>query len=187
MAEATALAGTDGLEGVTIGRLADATGLSKSGVTRHFPTKEHLQLQTLSHAVDVFTRVVWEPVADRRPGLDRLLALCEAWTDYLAGDVFPGGCLLTGASAEFDAREGPVRDAVRAALQRWLAVLAGEARTAIRTGELDPGTYAEALAYELNALALAANQARQLLDDDDAPRRSLALMRRAVLSSRTAA
>ena len=184
VAEATTIAGMDGLEGVTLGRLAGAAGLSKSGVVRHFAGKQELQLETLAHALEVFRHAVWDPVADRRPGLERLLAICDAWTQYLAGDVFPGGCFLAAASAEFDAREGPVRDAVQDALRRWLGVLAADARTAIDAVELDVSTDADTLAYELYALALAANQARQLLDDAAAPSRSRELMRDAVLSHR---
>ena len=175
---ATAMASTDGLEGVTVGRLADAAGLSKSGVTRHFATKEELQLRALAHAVELFTTDVWAPAADRRAGRERLLAICAAWTAHLAGDTFPGGCFITAASAEFDGRAGPVRDAIQSALERWLRVLRREAETAVEQGELPPDTDPAELAYQLNALALAANQARQLLGDDDAPARSLELMRR---------
>ncbi|HEU4658248.1 MAG TPA: TetR/AcrR family transcriptional regulator [Capillimicrobium sp.] len=180
--EATAMASVEGLEGVTIGRLADATGLSKSGVTRHFPTKEELQLEALAHALDLFVQAVWVPAATRPAGLERLLAVCEHWCGYLAGDVFPGGCFLTAAAAEFDGREGRVRDAVRDGLERWLGVLAGEVRAAVDAGELEPGTDPAGLAYEILAFALAANQARQLLGDEQAPARSLALMRRSVLA-----
>ena len=182
VARATAMASTDGLEGVTVGRLADAAGLSKSGVTRHFPAKEQLQLAALTHALDLFVRDVWGPVARLPSGRDRLLAICQAWTGHLAGETFPGGCFLTAASAEFDGRGGPVRDAIQAAMRRWLGTLRREAEAAIAAGDLAPDTDPAELAYELNALALAANQARQLLGDDDAPARSLELMRRAVLA-----
>ena len=181
---ATHMASTEGLEGLTVGRVAEAASLSKSGVTRHFPTKEQLQLSAFSYAVELFTEDVWAPVASQPPGLPRLLALCEAWMDHLAGETFPGGCFLTAASAEFDGRSGPVRDAVAATLERWLGVLAGEARIAIEAGDLAPETDAGALAYQLNALALMANQARQLLGDDDAPARSLVLMRAAIDAAR---
>lgn len=181
---ATAMASVEGLEGVTIGRVADAAGLSKSGVTRHFATKEELQLEALSHALELFAADVWAPVAQLPAGLERLLAICRRWTEHLAGDTFPGGCFITAASAEFDGREGPVRDAIQAAVKRWLRLLAGEVRAAIAAGDLAPETDADLLAYEINALALAANQARQLLGDERAPERSLGLMRRAVLARR---
>ena len=171
------MASTDGLEGVTVGRLAGAAGLSKSGVTRHFATKEELQLETFRHAIGVFRARVWDPVADRPAGLDRLRALCAVWMDHLAGDDFPGGCFLSAASTEFDGRDGPVRDEVASALDLWLRVLGGEVRAAVANGELRPDTDPALVAYELNALAVAANQARQLLGDEAAPSRSLALMR----------
>ena len=182
VAEATSIACTDGLEGVTVGRLAGAAGLSKSGVTRHFATKERLQLETFDHAIGLFRQTVWDPVADMPPGLARLEAICANWAGYLS--EFPGGCFLTAASAEFDGREGPVRDAIKAALERWLRVLAHEIDVAIAAGELAKATDARELAYEINALAVGANQARQLLGDLDAPQRSLALMRRAIEARR---
>lgn len=182
---ATMMASVEGLEGVTIGRLADAAGVSKSGVTRHFATKEELQLQALEHALELFARDVWEPVAELPAGLARLEVICERWTAHLAGETFPGGCFVTAAAAEFDGRRGPVRDAVAAGLDRWLRVLRGEARAAVAAGDLRADTDVVALAYEINALALAANQARQLFGDDDAPERSLALMRRALDARRS--
>lgn len=178
------MASTDGLEGLTVGRVAEAASLSKSGVTRHFPTKEQLQLSAFSYAVDLFTEDVWGPVAGEERGLPRLLALCASWMEHLAGDTFPGGCFLTAASMEFDGRSGPVRDAIAATLERWLGVLAGEARAAVEAGDLRADTDTRELAYQLNALALMANQARQLLGDDDAPARSLELMRATIDAQR---
>jgi len=151
-------------------------------VTRHFPSKQQLQLEALAHALERFTELVWIPAADRRPGLERLLALCDAWIHYLAGDSFPGGCFLTAASSEFDGREGPVRDAIRAALERWLGVLGREVEQAVADGDLSADVDPRALAFELNALAVGTNQAVQLLGDQVAPSRGRALMRRAVLS-----
>lgn len=174
--EASDLASTDGLEGMSLGRLGDAAGVSKSGVVRHFPSKEALQLRTLDHAVERFTRVVWEPAANRDPGLDRLRALCDAWCDYLAGDTFPGGCFISAVSAEFGGRSGAVRDAIAAQQKRWLRVLAAEAQLALQAEELSADTDPATLAFQLNALAVGANQCRQLLDDQDAPERSRRLM-----------
>jgi AcrR family transcriptional regulator len=169
------LASLEGLEGVSIGRLARETGMSKSGVVRHFETKEELQLQTVA-ATERFREAAWETVAQQPPGRRRLVAACTSWMTYLAGDVFPGGCFLTAAATEFDGRPGPVRAAVAAALATWLGALERDARIAVDAGELAPDTDPRALVYELNALALAANQARQLFDDDEAPARSLRLM-----------
>jgi AcrR family transcriptional regulator len=181
---ASDMASTDGLEGVTLGRLAEAAKLSKSGITRHFASKRELQLCTLEHALDRFAADVWRPAAERPPGLERLLAICHAWTEFLAGDGSPGGCFMTAASAEFDGRPGPVRDAIAAALRRWLGVLTREAQAAIDRGQLAPETDPTTLAFQLNALAMAANQARQLLGDQTAPERSRRLMTELIDSCR---
>ena len=93
--------------------------------------------------------------------------MCEAWAAYLDGDVFPGGCFLTAASFEFDGRSGPVRDAIESAMDLWLRVLARDARTAVENGDLPPGTDPEQVAFELNALAVGANQSRQLQGAED--------------------
>ena len=167
----------EGLEGVTIGRLAGDLEMSKSGVLGHFGTKEALQLATLEAALERFRHEVWEKVDGVEPGLPRLLALCDAWTSYLARDVFPGGCFLTAAAAEFDGRSGPVRDAVADALRLWYRVLEAEVRTAVEAGDLPPDTDPRALALQLNALAMGANQARQLLGDRSATRTARKLMR----------
>ena len=174
---AVQVSSVEGLEGVTIGRLAGDLAMSKSGVIGHFGTKEALQLATLEEALGVFRREVWERVSDVDSGLPRLLALCDAWTSYLEREVFPGGCFLTAAAAEFDGREGPVRDAVADALALWYRVLDAEVRTAIEAGDLPAGTEPAAIALQLNALAMAANQAFQLLGDREALATARRLMR----------
>ncbi|MBI5105492.1 MAG: TetR/AcrR family transcriptional regulator [Solirubrobacterales bacterium] len=169
------VASTEGLEGVTFGRLATDLEMSKAGVVGHFGTKEALQLAALERASEVFTKEVWEPAAAAAPGRARLVAIAEAWTSYLRRRVFPGGCFLTAASCEFDDREGPVRDAVAAAWRRWHDVLVREARA---DPELAPR--AEQIAFDFLAMAQGANQALQLLGDETAPRRALDGMRRAL-------
>jgi AcrR family transcriptional regulator len=155
----------DGLEGLTIGRLAGDVGMSKSGLIRHFGSKQGLQMAALEAAIEIFTREVWEPAATARPGLARLRAICATWFSYLERDVLPGGCFLTAAASEFDGRGGPVADATRAAWARWLRVLAGEARAAIDAGELAPDEDPAQIAFELNAIAMGLNNARQLHRD----------------------
>lgn len=162
------LASTDGLEGITIGRLAGDLTMSKAGVIGHFGTKEALQLAAVDAAVARFTRAVWQPVARMPPGLTRLRALCAAWHDYLEGDLFPGGCFLSAASFEFDDREGPVRDRIAAALEQWRAALRADAQAAIDAGELPGEDDADQLAFELQAYGLAATQARRLDRDEHA-------------------
>jgi len=165
-----------GLEGVTIGNLAAELGMSKSGLIGHFGSKERLQLAALDHATTIFTREVWEPVQDRPAGKARLLALCDAWLSYLRRDVFPGGCFLTTASVEFDARPGPVREAVAAHMWRWLRVLEAEVAAARAAGEIPADVEPADAAFALNAVAIGANCTFQLHRD----RRTLARARRAM-------
>lgn len=174
VARGAAIASVDGLEGLTIGRLAADLGMSKSGVLGHFGTKEELQLAALDGAAATFTRLVWEPAADARPGIERLRALCSEWQRYLetAREAFPGGCLFTTASVEFDARGGRVRDAVARFMTIWQRRLEREIRTAVAAGELPPDTDAEQTAFELTGIHLALNQAVQLFRDPGAGERA---------------
>jgi AcrR family transcriptional regulator len=171
------LASAEGLEGLTIGRLAEELRMSKAGVLGHFGTKEELQLAALRNAVGIFTREVWEPAAGAAPGRPRLLAIGDRWLSYLERDVFPGGCFVTAASCEFDDRPGRVRDALAARQAQWLGVLAGEARTAVRNGELPRGADPDDVAFTLNAIAMGVNQSRRLLGDPDATARGWRAMR----------
>jgi AcrR family transcriptional regulator len=164
--EAVDVASTDGLEGLTIGTLADRVGMSKSGLIRHFGSKEGLQLAALEAAIARFTAEVWEPVAEQPPGLTRLRATCASWISYLERGVFPGGCFLSSASLEFDDRPGPVRDEVAAAMSRWLGILARDAEIARVAGELPAGTDPEQIAFELNAIFMGTNWAARLLRDE---------------------
>jgi AcrR family transcriptional regulator len=166
------LGSLEGLEGLTIGRLAGDVGMSKSGLIRHFGSKEGLQLAALQAAIELFQREIWEPVADEPPGLVRLRAMCEAWLSYLERDVLPGGCFLTAAASEFDGRGGPVRDATRKAWARWLRTIEGEVRTAIEAGELPADTDPEQVAFELNGIVMGLNNALQLHGDREAPARA---------------
>ncbi len=178
------LSSVEGLEGLTIGRLAGEVGMSKAGVIGHFGSKEALQLETLRAAIAVFTREVWQPSAHLERGMPRLLGICDAWISYLERGVFPGGCFLTAASTEFDGRPGPVHDAVADALRLWLDVLAAEARAAKRAGELPRGTDPAGVAFQLNALAMGTNQAIQLHRDPRAGARGKAAMRALLGASR---
>jgi AcrR family transcriptional regulator len=169
VARAVDLASVEGLEGLTIGRLAGDMQMSKAGVIGHFGTKEELQLQALRAANAVFRREVWDPNAHRKPGLPRLLAICDAWIGYLERRVFPGGCFITAASCEFDGRPGRVREAVRNSVLLWRRVLEDEVRAAQAAGDLPKRTDPALVAFQISAIALATNQAIQLLGDDRGP------------------
>lgn len=155
-------ASIDGLEGLTIGRLADEVSMSKSGLHGMFGSKEELQTAAFERGVEDFTREVWEPVSGRDPGLPRLLALIDRWIAYHRRRALPGGCLVTTATIEFDARPGPLRDAVAAARRRMHAALAADVRTAVEAGDVPAGTDPADAAFTLYALASAASQAIQL-------------------------
>ena len=173
-------ASVDGLEGLTIGGLAGEVEMRKSSVFSLFGSKEELQLAALEAAVEQFREEVWGPAADRSPGLERLLVLCESWLSYHEREVMPGGCFLTTATIEYDARPGPLHDAVAATMRQWLATLQREATVAIEAGELPAYTDPADLAFELNALAAAASYGFQLSRDRNVFDRARRSMRRAL-------
>jgi AcrR family transcriptional regulator len=162
---AVAFASIVGLEGLTIGRLAEQLGMSKSGLVGRFGSKEELQLAALERAVDIFRAAVFAPAAAHPQGLRRLNAICDAWIEYLGDPPFPGGCFLTTASVEFDARSGTVNEAVQRVMNRWIRVLEREARAAIENGDLPEAADPQEIAFSINALAIGTNCQYQLLHD----------------------
>ena len=174
------LASVEGLEGITIGRLAGELGTSKSGLIGRFGDKEAMQRAVLAAAVERFTDAVWRPAAAAEPGLPRLEAIVDAWIAHLRDGVFPGGCFVTTASVEYDARPGPLRDDVAAAVERWLAVLEAEARRAHEAGDLPAGRDPADVAFELHSLASGGSVAGRLTGDHAALDRTRAAMRRAI-------
>lgn len=181
--EVVADASLEGLDGVTIGRLASRLGMSKAGLIGPFGNKEQLQLAALERASEKFQTAVWKPAAGKTAGLDRLEAIIEAWLTYLAGETFPGGCFLTQAAAEFDGRPGPIHDRVRSFSELWLKVLEREAATAMEDGLIDADADPAQIAFELNGIAQGTNQAIQLNGDRKAIARGRVAMRRALRTS----
>jgi AcrR family transcriptional regulator len=171
------VASVEGLEGLTIGRLAGELEMSKAGVFGHFGTKEELQLATLELAAGIFREQVWAPAEHLEPGLPRLLAICEAWVDYADGPPFPGGCFIAAVSFEFDGREGRVHDAVAKWTARWRRTLESEIATAVEAGDLPQDTDPEQAAWSLDALMSGMNPARQLHGDKMTAQWSLRAMR----------
>lgn len=159
------MASRDGLEGLTIGALAADLGVHKSSVHALFGSKEQLQLATLSAARAILVEHVIAPALSSEAGLPRLRAIGEAWCDYLAADVFAGGCFLCAASAEMDGRPGPLRDAVASVMREWIAMLSANIADALAAQELAADIDPTALAFRLNALGMAANWQKQLLND----------------------
>jgi AcrR family transcriptional regulator len=166
LASAVDVASVQGLEGLTIGRLATALGMSKSGLFAHFGSKEELQLATIGQARQVFVAAVVEPARAAERGLPRLRAVLDAWFDYMRGDVFAGGCFFDGARAEYDSRPpGPVRDAIAEQMRDWSSFLADLVRAAQRAGDVDPAADPDQVAFELEAFGEAANVRYQLHRD----------------------
>jgi AcrR family transcriptional regulator len=159
------MASRDGLEGLTIGGLATELDVHKSSVFALFGSKVELQLATLDAARAILIDLVIAPSLACDEGLPRLGAIGDAWCDYLASDVFVGGCFLCAASTEMDGRPGPVRDAVAGVMREWLAVLRTNIETAIAAGHISDEVDSAAMAFRLNALGMAANWQRQLLHD----------------------
>jgi AcrR family transcriptional regulator len=174
LARSMQLASCGGLEDLSIARLAGDLGMSKSGLFAHFGSKEELQLSTIRAARRVFSDEAVTPAMEIRPGIRRLLALLDAWFEYIGSDTFVGGCLLMEAAAEFDNRPGPVRDLIAESMGMWMELLVEQATAAIEHGELAPGTDPAQLAWELHAFGLGLNWDRQLNDSPDARDRAQA-------------
>ena len=155
------LASVEGLEGLTIGRLAAELEMSKSGLFRHFGSKEELQLAAIEEASRRFVDEVIAPTLEADEGEPRLRALCDAYIDHLERQVFSGGCFWAATQTEFDDRPGPVRDAIGGAVAAWNTELARQARLA---GVDDP----EQLAFELVSIATGANARYRLFGDEQA-------------------
>ena len=186
LAVAVQLASTDGLEGLSVARLAQRVGTAKSSIHASFGSKEALQLAVIERSRAILVDLVIVPALAARAGLARLEATRESWLGYLADDVFEGGCVLCSASAELDGRPGAPRDAVRTVMREWLDFLADNVAVAVRQGELDADAEPDQLAFELNAIGMAANWHHQLFGGDEAFVRARATWDRTLAAHRPA-
>jgi AcrR family transcriptional regulator len=164
---ASELATIEGLEGLSIGRLADHIGMSKSGLYAHFGSKEELQLATIEAAQEILEREVLDPALEQPEGIARVLAFSEAYLSYLERHVFPGGCFFASVAAEVDSREGRVTDRLRDLMGGGVQWLAGQLREAQARGDVDRGADADQLAFEIDALLHGANAAFTLYRSDE--------------------
>ena len=180
LAEAACLATVDGLDGLSIGGLATAIGMSKSGLFAHFGSKEDLQLATIASARETFTAEVFVPALDVPQGIRRLYAICDAFLSHIERRVFPGGCFFAVAAADVGTRPGPVRDAIAAQQRDWLELLERLAHKAMAIGELDPRDDPAQLAFELNAVLVSASTSFVLQRDPVVFERARAAVRRRV-------
>ena len=163
--EAVSLATVDGLEGLSIGNLADGLSMSKSGVYAHFGSKEQLQIATVDEAERIFHAEVIQPALAEPPGRAQLLALCDGYFDHLARRTFPGGCFFAGAVLEMGTRPGPVKERVAAFQSGFTGLIRGLVLTAIAHHELPGDEDPDALTFELSGLILAANSHFVLRND----------------------
>src|SRR5215468_3001520 len=149
--EATRLATIDGLSGLSLAHLAEAVGMSKSGLFAHFGSKEELQLATIGAASAIFEELVIDAAAGADAGVPRLSAYIERFLAHVEDGVFPGGCFFISAMSELDTHPGPVRDAAMAFSARWLELLAAEVAAAQAAGELDRAPDPSQVVFELQA------------------------------------
>ncbi len=155
----------DGLDGLSIGNLAAALGMSKSGVAAHFGSKQELQLATVAEAARVFDTEVVQPALAAPPGLGQLTAVCEAFFAHLERHTFPGGCFMASVALEMGTRPGPVRDLIATFQAQFGERIRGFAAAAVARHELPPDEDPGRLAFELNGIMLATDTNYVLHDD----------------------
>lgn len=175
LARAVDISSVHGLEGLTIGYLAEQLGMSKSGLFAHFGSKEELQLATVETARLLFIEKVTQPAIAAPKGMPRLWRLIDCWLTMVEKNVLKGGCFFSAASFEFDSRRGVVRDRIAAIMREWIGVLSGAIQKAQQAGHLDAKADATRLAFEVHAIAMGAHWAYQLLDDRQAYSRARAI------------
>jgi AcrR family transcriptional regulator len=170
------IASAEGLEGLTVGRLADDLGMSKSGLFAHFGSKEELQLATVEMARQIFIEQITRPALSAPKGMPRLWSIIDRWLAHIERGIFKGGCFFTAASFEFDSRRGPVRDRIAEIMREWIGVLVRALEQAQQAGHISPKADVTHLAFELQSIAIGGHWASQLLDDRQSYSRSRAIM-----------
>ena len=181
---AAKLSTVEGLEGMSIGRLAEATGMSKSGLYAHFRSKEELQLATIEAAGETFETEVLSRVEGAEPGVASILALSEAFLSYLERRVFPGGCFFAALTAEFGPRSGAVKARMVEYYDEWLALFEELVVQARDRGQLAADVDPVQLAFELDAILYGANALFVLKDDERAFDHARAAIRERLDASR---
>ncbi|NLE86125.1 MAG: TetR/AcrR family transcriptional regulator [Myxococcales bacterium] len=165
------LAAQLGLEGLSLGHLAERLGLSKSGLYAHFGSKEDLQIQVLGAAAERFVDEVVRPALEEPRGAPRVAALCERWLAW-ASTGRSGGCVFVAAGTELDDRSGPVRDALEATQRAWLETLARACRIAQEEGHYEQGVDPRQFAFELQGILFSFHHQARLLRDPEAANRA---------------
>ena len=167
LGEAARLATVEGIGGLSLGRLADAVGMSKSGLFAHFDSKEELQLATIEVANSIFEEQVLDRAANAKTGLERLHALTHAYLRYVESGTFPGGCFFAVVTVEVSMQPGPVRDRMLDFLEQWLGRLEKAAKDGQREGEIAKAEDPAQLAFDLEASLLLANTQFSVTQDHE--------------------
>lgn len=178
--EALALSSEIGVGGISVGALAERTGMSKSGLFAHFGSKEEMQLAVIRASQERFTDYVLRPALKEPRGLRRLRAILVNWLAWTQKARLPGGCPLNAAASEFDDQPGAVRDAVEAGLADGRRMLSGAVRMAVETGELRPDTDIGQFVFEMTGIVLVTLQNQRLFRDRNTHRRALDAFERLV-------
>lgn len=153
------IATVSGLDSITVGALAERTGVSKSGILTVFGSREAIQVAAVAEARRIYREVVLAPIWSEPAGAPRLRALLTSWDAYLKAGVFPGGCFIAATSVEYGHRTGPVADAVRRLKREWLDLLESELAAAGSDNPVDD-------AFRIDAYLNAGNTQDQLTRDD---------------------
>lgn len=172
LARAISLASEVGLAGLTIGKLADEVGMSKSGLFAHFSSKENLEIAILDEAVSRFVALVVTPSFKKPRGEPRVRALADHWFAWTKQESMPGGCIFVVAGVELDDRPGPARDRYVASQKDWLSTLAGAARIAIEEKHFRKDLDVDQFAHEFFSIAFGYHYTRKILDPKTAEKRA---------------
>lgn len=179
------LAGVVGLTALSIGALAEHTGMSKSGLFAHFGSKEALQIAVLDEAEEKFIETVTKPAFQVPRGIARLRALFDRKLEWGKSWAGRGGCIFLASAAEFDDQPGPVRDRVVEAHRKWHDVVAAAARSAVKAGDFPPDFDCEQFAHDFVAISLGYDHAWRLMRDPKAEARARAAFERLISDSQT--
>jgi len=178
LGEALRLVSKSGLDDLTIGTLAEATGMSKSGLFAHFGSRDDLLLAVLAHGQEAFVEVVLKPALQKPRGLPRLRAMFVNWLDWTESAELPGGCPMIGGATEFDDKPGAVRDMLASGQRAWIEALKRAVRQAVEEKQLPPDTDPEQMAFEMFGIALVLHHHRRLLGYPKARGRALDALNR---------
>lgn len=177
-------ASVDGIEGITLGKVASDVGMSKSGLFAHFDSKEALQVDVLNAAAQKFAEVVVSPAFTAPRGEPRLRSLFEHWLRWERNESLPGGCIFMHAAAELDDRPGAARDTLVEWQQRWMDTLKRAVRMSVEAGHFRIDVDASLFAFQIYGIVLGYYNSARLLRDPEARSKAIASFERLVTAAR---